>query len=78
MQLQSIFLNPVAKAAGYIFMQMSHFVASLPLGPLSLTQIAEFTCSEDQIKSRLTKIEEQGNYSDLFAEVKAAISRNRF
>ena len=45
---------------------------------LSLTQIAEFTGSEDQIKSRLTKIEEQGNYSDLVAEVKAAISRNRF
>lgn len=45
---------------------------------LSLTQIAEFTGSEDQIKSRLTKIEEQGNYRDLAAEVKAAISRNRF
>lgn len=45
---------------------------------LSLTQIAEFTGSEDQIKSRLTKIEEQGYYRDLVAEVKAAISRNRF
>ncbi|WP_338628703.1 P-loop NTPase fold protein [Enterobacter sp. JJBC] len=45
---------------------------------LSLTQIAEFTGSEEQIKSRLTKIEGQGNYSDLVSEVNAAISRNRF
>lgn len=45
---------------------------------LSLTQIAEFTGSEDQIKIRLTEIEERGNYSDLVSEVKAAISRNRF
>ena len=45
---------------------------------LSLTKIAEFTGSEEQIKSRLTKIEGQGNYSDLVSEVKAAISRNRF
>ncbi|UKJ23768.1 KAP family NTPase (plasmid) [Enterobacter mori] len=45
---------------------------------LSLTQIAEFTGSEDQIKSRLKKIEEQGYYRDLVAEVEAAISRNRF
>ncbi|EQA1667122.1 KAP family P-loop NTPase fold protein [Enterobacter bugandensis] len=45
---------------------------------LSLTQIAEFLGSEDQIKIRLTEIEERGNYSDLVSEVKAAIARNRF
>lgn len=45
---------------------------------LSLTKIAEFTGSEEQIKSRLTKIEGQGNYSDLVSEVNAAISLNRF
>lgn len=45
---------------------------------LSLTQIAEFVGSEEQIKNRLTEIEEQGNYSDLVSEVKAAIARNRF
>lgn len=31
-QSQSMCLNPVAKTAGYVFTQMSHFVASLPLG----------------------------------------------
>ncbi|MEI9539924.1 P-loop NTPase fold protein [Enterobacter cancerogenus] len=45
---------------------------------LNLSQLTEFLGSEEQIKSRLTKIEEQGNYRDLVAEVKAAISRNRF
>jgi hypothetical protein len=35
-QPQFTFLNPVAKTAGYIFVQMSHFSASLPLGQLLL------------------------------------------
>lgn len=33
-QSQSMCLNPVAKAVGYVLTQMSHFVASLPLGLL--------------------------------------------
>lgn len=45
---------------------------------LSLTQIAEFTGSEDQIKNRLTLIEAQGNYCDLVSEVRTALTRNRF
>lgn len=45
---------------------------------LSLTQIAEFLGSSDQIKNRLTEIEERGNYSDLVSEVRAALARNRF
>ncbi len=31
-QPQSMCLNPVAKAAGDVFTQMSHFVSSLPVG----------------------------------------------
>ncbi|MHA1066405.1 KAP family P-loop NTPase fold protein [Enterobacter ludwigii] len=45
---------------------------------LSLTQIAEFLGSDDQIKNRLTEIEKRGNYSALVSEVRAALARNRF
>lgn len=45
---------------------------------LNLSQLTEFLGSVDEIKIRLTEIEERGNYSEHVSEVKAAIDRNRF
>lgn len=45
---------------------------------LSLGNIAQFVGSEDHIKERLNRIEEEGNHPDLLRQVQEALAANRY
>lgn len=62
-QPQSMCLNSVAKTAEYVFMQMSHFVASLPLGRIVRGKAAAkrfgcpFALNEEQQLIMIARVE---------------------